>query len=358
MKILFICPHPEGVAPGQRLKYEQYFDYFRNRGIEVEVSSFISDDFQKIIYKKGYFYLKVFYTLAGYIRRIKDIFRLKKFDGLYIFLYVTPFGFPVFEYIFTKIQPNFIYDIDDLVFLKRKNQINPIVEKIRGRSKVPFLIKKARHVITCTPFLDEYARKFTHRTTDISSTIDTDSYVPTNPYSNSKTIVIGWSGSHSTSSYMYLLQNVLHKIKLKYDVHILVIGDSSFSYSDIPVEAIPWNKETEVKDLQRIDIGLYPLPDEKWVYGKSGLKALQYMALGIPTIATAIGANFRIIEDGISGLLVKTEEDWLEAIERLILDPELRASIGRQARNRVETLYSIKANRDIYLDILQKSLST
>lgn len=353
MKILVISPHPEGFAPGQRLKYEQYFEYFKKNDIEVIVSPFISEKFLKIIYRKGYILHKIYFTISGYFQRIKDIFRIKKYDGLYIFLYVTPFGPPIFEWVYTKIQPNFIYDIDDLVYLKRKNRENPIAEKLRGRSKIPFLIKRAKHVITCTPYLDDYAKNFNLNTTDISSTIDTDKYIPKIKKVESLNITIGWSGSHSTVNYLNMLGNVLHQIQAKYGVKILVIGDASFSITNVSVEAINWSLSTEVEDLKRIDIGLYPLPDEKWVYGKSGLKALQYMALGIPTIATAVGANFRIIEDGISGFLVENEIQWYNTIEKLILNPNLRTEIGLRGRERVEKFYSIKANRDKYLNILK-----
>ena len=87
----------------------------------------------------------------------------------------------------------------------------------------------------------------------------------------------------------------------KYKFKLLVIGDPLFHIDGLDCEAIQWVENSEVRDLQRIDIGIYPLPNEEWVLGKSGLKALQYMALGIPTIASAIGANYRVIEDGISG---------------------------------------------------------
>jgi glycosyltransferase involved in cell wall biosynthesis len=353
MKVLVISPHPEGIVPGQRLKYEQYFDYFRENGIEVEVSPFICNAFQDILYTRGNTALKIIYTLRGYIQRTRDLFRLRDYDAIYIFLYVTPFGPPVFEWLYSKFQPRFIYDIDDLVFLKAKSKANPIATWIKGRKKMAFLMKRARHVITCTPFLDQYARQFTQHTTDISSTINTDTYLPDNTYQNGKTLTIGWSGSHSTSQYLHLLTEVLKKVQSEFDIKILVIGDPDFKLPGVDVKAIPWRRETEVEDLQQIDIGLYPLPDEQWVHGKSGLKALQYMALGIPTVASAIGANYRVMEHRVSGFLVKTHEEWYTAIVQLIQDPALRSDIGRNARNRVEQYYSIRANRDVYLSILK-----
>jgi glycosyltransferase involved in cell wall biosynthesis len=198
-------------------------------------------------------------------------------------------------------------------------------------------------------------RKYNQSTTDISSTIATDRYLPVNRYSNEGVLTIGWSGSHSTSVYLKLLGDVLRKLKQRQHFRLLVIGDAKFQLEGIEVEALPWTESSEVRDLQRIDIGLYPLPNEEWVYGKSGLKALQYMALGIPTIATAIGANFRVIEDGKSGFLVKSEEEWLERLEQLMKDANLRRAIGAKARERVESLYSVKANEPVYLKIFQST---
>lgn len=356
-KLIVICPHPEHEAPGQRLKYEQYFDYFRANGIDVTVSSFMTERFQKIVYKKGFLLEKVFWTIIGYFRRLIDLVRLPFYDGVYIFLWVTPFGFPVSEALFCAVNKNIIYDIDDLVFLAPGSKANSFIAKLKGKNKMAYVMKKARHVITCTPFLDAYARQFNQHTTDISSTINTIKYKVVNAYSNDKPLVIGWSGSHSTSKYMKLLERVLVKLKEKHAFKLLVIGDADFKLEGIEVEAIKWQESTEVQDLQRIDIGLYPLPNEEWVMGKSGLKALQYMALGIPTIATAIGANFRVIESGVSGYLVNNDEEWMDALEMLITHPDLRAKMGEQARLRVEQHYSILANQDTYLAILNKVMA-
>ena len=143
-------------------------------------------------------------------------------------------------------------------------------------------------------------------------------------------------------------------ISIARSVKILVIGDASFNIDEIEVEALPWRESTEVDDLTRIDIGLYPLPDEPWVYGKSGLKALQYMALGIPTVASAVGMNFKVIEDGTSGFLVKNDREWITTVTRLIDDPALRARVGEASRSRVLNTYSVKVNQPTYLSIFKE----
>lgn len=356
-KILVICPYPEHVAPSQRLKYEQYFDYFRENGYEITVSPFMNLKFWNIVYKKGHFFQKIYWTIVGYLKRIKDLFRLRKYDIVFVTLWVTPIGLPIMENLFALFSKRLVYDIDDLIFLGHSSTANKIIAWIKGKRKMITLMKRAQHVITCTPVLDRFVRQYNPHTTDISSTINTDTYVPVNPYTNDKKIVLGWSGSHSTAKYLYLLEPVLKKLKEKYDFTLLVMGDANFKIEGIEVEALAWSEPIEIPTLQRMDIGLYPLPDEPWVYGKSGLKALQYMALGIPTVAEKLGedhANHRVIEHGISGFLAHTQEEWITHLTQLIENPELRRKIGTEARKRVEKYYSIHANKDTYLNILNE----
>lgn len=357
LNVLFIVPYPEHQAPSQRLKFEQYYKHFREEGITVIQRPFVSPAFWKIIYKKGFFLAKIYYAMAGYAHRIRDLFRLHKYDMVYVHLWVTPFGPPLFEWLYRKRARAIVYDIDDLVYLSEaKSSVNPFASLLKGRKKPIFLMKKADHVITCTPYLDKFVRQFNTHTTDISSTIDTDLYRPRKDYSlSSDEMVLGWSGSHSTSKYLYLLGPVFQRLREeKIPFRLLVMGDPGFNLPGINVEALPWKEEYEVEVISRFDIGLYPLPDERWVYGKSGLKALQYMAAGIPTIATAIGTNFRIIKDGYNGFLVHTAEEWYQRIRELYTDTELRTKIGLHAAETVEKHYSIRQNKQTYLSIIRE----
>lgn len=354
-RILFLTPYPQGVAPSQRLKFEQYYPAFREAGYDLSQSAFVSRAFWRVIYQRGHWMAKLWYTLLGYLRRTRDLFRIRRYDIVYIHLWVTPFGPPIFEWLTHLLARKVVFDIDDMTFLGHASRANNFMRWLRGNSKPIYLMKRANHVITCTPRLDEFARRFNENTTDISSTIDTDIYTPRPDYSLNDIVTLGWSGSHSTSHYLHLLDGVFRMLAedgLRF--RLLVIGDESFSIPEVEVQALPWKLESEVNDLLSMDIGLYPLPDEEWVYGKSGLKALQYMALGIPTIATAIGANYRIIEDGVNGFLVKggDTQAWTQHISRLVRDQALRERIGKAARETVEARYSIKINAPAYLDVL------
>ncbi len=358
-KILIICPYPEGVAPSQRLKFEQYYSYFRENGFDVTVSPFISTSFWKIVYKKGNYLKKIGYTLAGYARRISDVFRLRKYHVVYIHLWVTPLGPPFFEWLYYKLGKRIVYDIDDLVYLPGvRSDVNPIISGLKGKTKPLFLMRNAHHVITCTPYLDEVARKYNSSTTDISSTINTDTYQPKTDYSIKDQLILGWSGSVSTIKHFRTLEPVLKKLKDRgHYFRLLVMGDETFRMEDIETEALSWKESYEVDVIKRFDIGLYPLPDEPWVYGKSGLKALQYMAVGVPVIATAIGTNFRIIENEVNGYLASNEDEWLHYLEKLMADRELRKHIGMEGRRIVEEKFSVNANKETYLSIINKLFS-
>ena len=353
-KILVICPHPENVAPGQRLKYEQYFKHWRANGFDVRVSPFFNERMQSILYEKGHFLEKIFWVVRAYFKRFVELFTLKQYDIVYLFLWVTPFGSPLMERLFVWRNPNYIYDIDDAIFLKSLGKVNKSTDIIKGRTKPFFLMKRAKHVITCTPYLTDVALTYNNKVTDISSTINTETYQPVNTYQNDHKLVLGWSGSHSTSQFLYLLKDVLLELNKRKPFRLVTMGDSSFKIEGLDMEAIPWSEKMEIPTLQRFDIGLYPLPlDSDWVLGKSGLKALQYMAVSIPVVATAIGANFRIIEDGETGFLVKTPEEWISKIELLMDQPELRKRIGMNGRVNVVNKYSVNANADVYLAILK-----
>jgi L-malate glycosyltransferase len=352
-KICIICPHPEGVAPGQRLKYEQYFDHWRANGWQVDVFPFQSNRFWDITPKKGRLIEKIVWTLIGYFHRFLFLFRLRNYDVAYVFLWVTPFGAPLFEWLYSKLARKIIFDIDDLVFLGHASAANSWVSKLKGKNKPIYMMKKADHVITCTPYLDSFVRKYNSHTTDISSTIKTDKYSIVNEYKNDHKLILGWSGSHSTSKYLYLIQEVLLKLNQTHPFKLLVMGRNNFNIDGLEIECIKWSEEIEIFTIQRFDIGLYPLPDELWVHGKSGLKALQYMACGVPTVAMKVGeAIERVITNEVDGYIVYSDTDWLEALKQLMENPNLRKSMGQNARKKVVDNYSIAANQNTYLKIL------
>ncbi len=354
IRMLVLAPYPVGFAPSQRLKYEQYYSAFEKAGYEVTTKSFVGIRFWRVLYRKGFLLHKLWFTFLGYLRRSWHMLSIPRYDLVYVHLWVTPLGLPVFEWWTRMMSKKIVYDIDDLIFLGHASAANKWSFHLKGRRKAIYLMKVSDHVITCTPLLDEFARKYNKHTTDISSTVDSDTYTPRSDYSFGDVPVLGWSGSHSTSRFLNMLADTLRELNMIHPFRLLVIGDAKFKMDGVDVEAITWNERTEVKDLSRIDIGLYPLPDERWVLGKSGLKAHQYMALGIPVVASAKGANFRIIENETNGFLIRDIKDWKEVLLRLLKDKALRERIGRSGRMSMVDRFSVRANISGYLEVLDR----
>jgi glycosyltransferase involved in cell wall biosynthesis len=129
-----------------------------------------------------------------------------------------------------------------------------------------------------------------------------------------------------------------------------MICDRAISYPSLNLESTKWNKETEIEQLSEIDVGIMPLPDDKWANGKCGFKGLQYMSLEIATIMSSVGVNTEIIQQGINGFLASTEEEWLDKLTLLIENEELRLLLGKAGRKTIENKYSVKAWENKYLE--------
>src|SRR5207253_9840629 len=162
----------------------------------------------------------------------------------------------------------------------------------------------------------------------------------------------------STSRYLHLLDGPLRKLQETHGIEVRVIGDASFAIEGAFVRATDWRLESEVEDLAELDIGVYPLPDEEWVLGKSGLKALQDMALGVATIAQRTPVNEGIIEHGVNGFLVDGLASWESTVGQLITSERLRASVAEAARRTVEERYSVRVTTPEYLRVLDSALAS
>ncbi len=353
-RILVLCPSPKGTAPTQRLKYEQYLPLLEGEGYQFTISSFQSRRFWDIIYKPGRVAEKIGWTIAGYFKRILDICRAPFYDAVFVNLWVTPLGFPFFEQLLFLFNKRVIYDIDDMIFITKNDHVkSSFFQRLKGSKKPLSLMKRAMYVIVCTPKLEEIALELNKykNVIDISSTFNTDRFFPVKEYAFHDVTTIGWTGTHSTIPFLETLQPVLAQVAKLRNIKLLVIANKEYLMKDVPTEFIPWKEKTEVEDLHKIEIGLYPIPANEWSLGKSSLKALTYMAIAIPCVATAYGTNYRVIEEDVSGFLAATPEEWTQKIIRLIDDIELRKRTGLNGRKRVEELFSLQANFPKYLKV-------
>lgn len=353
-KILILCPSPRGTAATQRLKYEQYLPGLEAEGYRFTISSFQTKRFWKIVYKKGRVPEKAAWTFFGYLRRFFDLLRAPFYDAVFVNLWVTPLGLPAYERLLFLFNSRVIYDIDDMLFIRDQTvKKEPLLQRLKGKRKPLILMRNARYVITCTPSLHQKGLTINkyHRAVDISSTFDTERFVPVKIYTQPDTITIGWTGTHSTLPFLDSLQPVLMEVSRRRKIRLFVIANKEYQMEGVPTDFRYWSAEMEIQDLHQIDIGLYPIPANEWSLGKSSLKALTYMSIGIPFVATAYGTNFRIMENGVQGYLASTHEEWVSRLIELIDNVALRERMGKAGRKRVLDKYSVEANLSAYLQV-------
>jgi len=350
-KVTFIVPYPYGIAPGQRFRYEQYLELLVQQGYTVKTYSFFSLKAYQLLYSSNNFG-RLLFTLWGYVKRTLQLPLLFSVDYVFLFREASPLGPPVFEWIVAKVlRKKIIYDFDDAIWLPQYQENPRLLDKLRNPSKVNSIIKWSWKISCGNAYLAGHARQFNANVVVNPTTIDTEHLH--NQIKNQQTdkLVIGWTGTHSTLMYLEPLIPLIKKLEEKYDFELLVIANVKPEFECKSLRFIPWNKDTEIDDLLRMNVGVMPLLDDAWTRGKCGFKALQYMALGIPAIISPVGVNKEIIQQGVNGYLCNTDEEWSAAFEALLKDPELRITQGKAARKTVVDRYSVVSNTKNFLDL-------
>ncbi len=355
MKILILANHRLNRSPGQRFRIEQYIDYLKENALEVDFSFFIREKDDKYLYKKGNLIKKILFHYKATSHRRKDIRKIAAYDVVFIYREAYLLGNTKFEKKIRKKVKKIVFDFDDAIWLPNVSDANKNFSWLKDYAKTEKLIALSDLVFAGNTYLQNYALNHSKNVVIVPTTIDTREYIPQTKQNKSDKICIGWSGSITTIQHFNYAVPFLEKLKEKYKdkIEILVIGDSSYQNKDLGVESIDWKKNTELEDLSRIDIGIMPLPDDKWSRGKCGLKGLQYMALEIPTIMSPVGVNTEIIRDGENGFLADSEEEWMDKLSRLIESKELREKLGKSGRKTVVEHYSFDAWKEKYLEYFQ-----
>ena len=353
-RIIFIAPYPHTQAPSQRFRFEQYLGILEESGFEIEVHPFLNEKDWAPLYKKGSFLLKAFGMLRSFARRFELLFKLRKFDCVFIHREASMIGPPVFEFIIAKIlKKKYIYDFDDAIWLPNYSQSNARFHKLKAYGKVKHIIRWADEVCVGNEFLKSYALEFNSNVQVIPTTVDTINVHNKITDHDSEELIIGWTGSHTTMDYLPFLVPVLQRLEKEFKFKFRIISNHPPQFQLDSLEFVKWNKDTEIEDLSKINIGVMPLEDSAWTKGKCGFKGLQYMALQIPSVMSNVGVNNEIIDSKRNGFLCETADDWYSTLHELMSKPELRKSIGTAGQETVKNNYSVEANTPKYKALFQ-----
>lgn len=362
-KVLFLTAYPVDDA-SCRYRVHQFLPYLGQAGYECTVSSFCSPRLFRALKHSGQMRVKLFETLRCSVQRFLQIRDLARFDLAVIHREAFPFFAPRIESAVFSRHQRVIFSFDDAIYAGHPDVStlnHPTLYRWKHGRKYDDVLRRSTHVIAGNRILAEYASQYNPRISVVPTTVDCERYTvrPTD-VDQSRTLTIGWMGSSSTAPYLKIVEPALRQLANTCTgaVQFRFVGDPAYS-PDLPYSSSsPFRLETETEDLHSMDIGLMPMPDTEWARGKCAFKAIQYMASGIPVVASPVGITCDLIQDGSNGLLATTPEQWFTQLKRLLNNPEFRARIALAGRTTIEESYSLKKWAPRMISIFDEVLGT
>lgn len=352
-RLLYIAPHRPGRSPGQRFRFEQYTDFLESEGFTITYSFLLNAWDDRHFYQRGNYLLKCWIALKCVIIRLFDVLRAWRYDYIIVYREAHFWGWAIFEKLLSMSRAALIFDFDDAIWLNDTSESNKNLSWLKSSAKTAKIARLANVVTVGNSFLADYARQSNQDVVIVPTAIDTDAYKYRGAV-DSEPVTIGWIGSTTTLKHFQNAIPALTTIKLKYGnrVNFKVIVDVDYEVPELGLKSTKWRKDTEVEELNKVDIGIMPLPDDRWSCGKCGFKGIQYMALGIATVMSPVGVNTDIIEHGANGFLASTDNEWIDCLSQLIESVELRQRLGKAARKTIDERYSVRSQQGNLLNAI------
>jgi glycosyltransferase involved in cell wall biosynthesis len=227
-----------------------------------------------------------------------------------------------------------------------KSPFSGYLSYLKFFGKVSEICKLSKVVIVNSSHHQRYVEQYASNVWRVPSVVDADVYRPGPPRPPGGPVTIGWTGSASTVGNLNLIESPLRALASRPDVRLRFIGVGAPPIPGLDAELRAWRADTEVDDLRGIDIGLLPVPLSEWNKRKFFMKLIQYMPLGIPAVATPLGDNPEVIEVGRTGFLADSDEEWIQHLETLVSDHDLRARMRERSIQLANERYTLQANAD------------
>ena len=342
MRVVYLALQAPGLSPGQRYRVEAFLPSLRRRGIEVRYDWLLDRDDLRVFYGRSAAARKGLIAGKAALRRLRGLTRLEAVDAYFVQREAFFLGGAWSETLASTRAP-VIYDFDDAIWIRATSDANRGYAWLKNIDKIPHVVALARTVIAGNAYLANWARAYAANVHVVPTCIDTDRYVPPVRSASGSPVTIGWSGSPSTFAHLRLVLPALERLvaRLGDRVRIRVMGDSAFEHPPLGLRGEAWSPEAEDALLREMSIGLMPLPDDQWTRGKCGFKGLLAMSMGAATVMSPVGVNTEIVRHGENGFLAGSEAEWVETLNALVLDPQLRARIGDAGRQTVVDRYSV-----------------
>jgi len=355
VKVAFLTRYAERGA-SSRVRAAQFAPALAAQGIDASFWPLLSDRYLALRYAGRNVFGEV---MACYWSRLRHLGAVKSADLLWIekeLLPFVPFGFE--SWLLGKRR--YVIDFDDAIFHNYDLAKSGVVRWLLGR-KIDRLMAGAALVTAGNAYLADRAIAAGGRRVErLPSVIDLDRYpavscaVPRSDCIETPLRVV-WIGSPSTVGYLDLVRVPFERVARDRPVELRVIGARGPHWVGVATIEVPWTAESEFGAIAAGDVGIMPLPDNLWERGKCGYKLIQYMACGLPVVASPVGVNREIVAAGVDGLLASTCEQWTAGLLQLAADPALRRRMGSRGRAKVEANYSVQAIASRLVSLLREA---
>ena len=363
MRVLGLASYPVQAA-ATRYRLEQFVQPLKEYGITLSVRPFLSSKTFHQLYKRNALLSTGVGLMNSAFTRATDLGRLRTTDVVLVQREAAILGPPVFEWIATRLfRRPMVLDLDDATYISYTSPTyGSLGRKLKWFSKTDDLIAWSA-IVTCgNRSIAEYVTSKGGDARVIPTVVDTDAFRPL-ACRHAGPIVLGWIGTHSTFPYLEAIFPALQKLASQREFKLKIVGSGRdrIDLTGVSIENLEWQLDREILDFQSFDIGLYPISStmyaEKWAAGKSGFKSIQYMAVGIPYVASPVGAVTEMGKEGVTHLHATTIDDWFSALDSLMGDREKREKMGAAGREHVCRHYSVAGQAKKLAEAIREAIA-
>jgi glycosyltransferase involved in cell wall biosynthesis len=335
------------LAASHRVRLGQYQLGLRDFGIDLQIQSLLGNNYLQSRFQNKR--LPLGSLLSAGVERLNLLLRKSSFDVAIVHCELFPLLPGWLEQVLLRLP--YIYDFDDAFYLRYRNGYPALLNSILGE-KFNSVIRGATAITAGNTHLANYAKALNSELTILPSVVNTDHFCPLKKKVNEK-FTVGWVGSPSTAPYLQRLAAPLSRLGETVPLRLVVVGGEAPKVDNVEVIEIPWSEDSEVALINTFDVGVMPLPDDEWARGKCAFKLIQYMACGVPVVASPVGANIDLVTPEV-GFLAESDEDWMTSLLHLYKNPSARHQLGTFARQRIIESYSLNRNLPVLAGVINK----
>jgi len=352
MKVLLLSKYPRKGA-SSRLRSLQYLPALAEEEIGVTVNSLFDDRYLDALYTRGK--KPRVHSIYLYVKRLFSLLTIFRYDVVWIEYEVFPYFPALAERALRWLGKPYVVDYDDAVFHNYDLSGNPIVRALLG-GKINVVMREAACVVAGNQYLAARAREAgARRVEHIPTVVDYERY-ECSVSEQTRQPVIGWIGSPSTQRYVVDIRYALNNVCQSAGARLLLVGATDSvreQLPGLPLEVARWSEESEAELIRQMDVGIMPLEDGPWEQGKCGYKLIQYMACGVPVVASPVGVNVQIVNENGCGRLAGSEAEWTGALNEILDSRPLQLELGKAGRAAVEEKYSLQIQAPVLAGIFR-----